>query len=177
MEINTLLGVLHDLGFAVYVGGLFFMEVVVAPATAEIPPAQATVLSRRAGDRHMIVAWSALAVILITGLLRLDRLHMLEFPGTFFLRPEVASNGYGRTLLAMFAAWLVLALAGLVMTFVLRPALVGKIDPRLPAEEQRARQERMVGAARWMGIVMRIDLTVAAVAVLLGASLGYGGLL
>lgn len=177
MAINVTLAVLHALAFSAYIGGLLFMEVVLGPAQEAIPPAQATVLSRKTGDRQAIIAWSSLAVILITGILRLERANQLEFPGTAFLRPELASTGYGRTIYALFCLWLVLVILGSIMTFYLRPILVGKIEPTLPKAEQTARRDRMAWAARVMSIVMRVDLVVVVAAAVFGASLAFGGLL
>lgn len=175
MTIDILLGSLHVIGFSVYIGGLFFMEAVLSPAQAAISPAQAGVISRKTGDRQMIVAWSALALIIVTGVLRLARAHMLDASGTFFLKSDIASSGYGDTLFAMFGLWCALVVLGLVMTFVLRPILIGKIPPTLSSDEQQRRQQRMVTAARWMGIVMRADLVVVLAAAVLGVSLRYGG--
>lgn len=177
MAIDVLLGGLHVLGFSVYIGGLFFMEAVLAPAQAAIAPAQASVISRKAGDRQAWVAWSSLALIVVTGVLRLARANMLDASGAFFLSPSIASSGYGRTVFALFGLWCVLVALGLIMTLVLRPILVAKIPPTLSSDEQQRRQERMMAAARWMGIVMRIDLAVVLIAAVFGVSLRYGGIL
>ena len=176
MAIDVLLGSLHVIGFSVYIGGLFFMEAVLAPAQAAISPAQAGVISKKTGDRQMIVAWSALALIIVTGVLRLDRADRLDFSGTFFLKSNIASSDYGTTIFALFGLWCALVVLGLIMTFVLRPILVGKIPPTLSSDEQKKRQGRMVTAARWMGIVMRADLLLVVVAAVLGVSLRYGGI-
>jgi uncharacterized membrane protein len=176
LSIEVLYQALHDLAFAVYIGGLFYAEIVLTPAAASVAPAQAAVVMRKAGDRQMIIAWVSLLTILITGILRLGHMQLLEFPGTFFLNPDIASGSYGQTIFTMFGLWCVLAGLGLVMTFVLRPLLTGKIDPTLPEAARERRQQRMVGAARWMSIVMRADLLVAILIAVLGVSLAYGGL-
>lgn len=177
MNLNVLYGALHDLAFAVYIGGLVYAEFVLTPAADAVAPAQGVVVRRKAGDLQAIAAWSALLVILVTGILRLSRMNLLEFPGTLFLKPEIASSGYGHTIIAMFALWCLLVVLGALMTFVLRRILVGKIDPKLSQQERQQRQERMMGAARWMTIVMRVDLLVAVAIAVLGVSLRYGGLL
>jgi uncharacterized membrane protein len=177
MGIDVLYGALHDLAFAVYIGGLVYAEFVLAPAADAIAPAQGVVVRQKAGNWQLIMAWSSLAVILATGLLRLSRMHLLAFPGTFFLKAGYASTGQGHTIIAMMALWLVLVVLGAVMTFVLRPLLTGKIAPTLSQEERQRRQDRMVGAARWMTVVMRADLLVAVTIAVFGASLIYGGLL
>jgi hypothetical protein len=76
----------------------------------------------------------------------------------------------------MFGLWCMLAVFGLVMTFGLRPVLVGKIDPTLSRAEREQRQQRMMSAVRWMTIVMRADLLVAVAIAVLGVSLASGGL-
>lgn len=177
MDLDVLYGSLHTLAFAVYIGGLFYSEFVLTPAADAVAPAQGVVVRRKAGDLQAVIAWSALAVILITGILRLDRTGALDFPGTFFLNPDIASTGYGRTIFAMFGLWCALVALGVLMTFVLRPLLVGKIDPTLSQEERQGRQERMLSAARWMTVVLRVDLLVAVSIAVLGVSLRYGGLL
>lgn len=177
MDLDVLYGSLHTLAFAVYIGGLFYSEFVLAPAAGAVAPAQGVVVRRKAGDLQAIIAWSALAVILVTGIMRLDRMGTLDFPGTFFLDPGIASTGYGRTIFAMFGLWCVLVGLGVVMTFVLRPVLIGKIDPKLSQQERQQRQDRMMGAARWMTVVLRVDLAVAVSIAVLGVSLRYGGLI
>jgi uncharacterized membrane protein len=176
LNLEFLYQVLHDLAFAVYVGGLFYAEIVLTPAASAVAPAQAAVVLRKAGDRQAIIAWSSLLVILITGILRLKHLDLLAFPGTFFLNGAIASSAYGQTIFTMFGLWCVLVALGLTMTLVLRPMLIGKIDPMLSQEERERHQERMVGAARWMAIVLRADLLVAATIAVLGVSLASGGL-
>lgn len=177
LNIEILYQAVHDLSFAVYIGTLVYSELALEPAASAIAPAQGAVVRRTAGDRHMIINWSALLLLLITGVLRLGHMNLLAFPGSFFLKGHVASSSYGQTIFTMFGLWCLLAALGLVMTFVLRPVLIGKIAPTLPAGERQRRQQRMVGAARWMTIVMRADLVIAVVIAVLGVSLGSGGLL
>ncbi len=177
MGLDVLYGGLHDLAFAVYIGGLVYAEFVLSPAADAIAPAQGVVVRQKAGNWQLVMAWSALAVILATGILRLGRMHLLAFPGTFFLQPSIASSDYGAPIFTMFGLWCLLAVFGALMTFVLRPLLTGKIAPTLSQEERQRRQERMVGAAKWMTIVMRLDLLVAVAIAVLGVSLRYGGLL
>lgn len=177
MDLDVLYGSLHTLAFAVYIGGLVYAEFVLTPAADAVAPAQGVVVRRKAGDLQAIVAWTSLVVILVTGILRLSRMHLLAWPGTFFLQPAIASSGYGRTIFAMFGLWCVLVVLGATMTFGLRRVLVGKIDPTLSQEERQRRQERMMGAARWMTVVMRVNLLVAVTIVVFGVSLRYGGLL
>jgi uncharacterized membrane protein len=177
MELDVLYGAVHDLAFAMYIGGLVYAEFVLTPAANAIAPAQGVVVRQKAGDWQAIIAWSSLGLILVTGIMRLNRMQALEFGGSFFLKPAIASSDYGTTIFTMFGLWCLLVVLGALMTFVLRPILVGKIDPKLSQQERQRRQERMLGAARWMTIVMRLDLLVAVTIAVLGVSLKYGGLL
>ncbi len=177
LNLEVLYQAVHDLSFAVYVGTLVYSEFVLEPAASAVAPAQGAVVRRRAGERHMLINWSALLLLLITGVLRLGYMNLLAFPGTFFLTTRVASSAYGRTIFTMFGLWCVLAALGLLMTFALRPVLIGKIDPTLTSSERERRQQRMVSAARMMTIVMRADLAIAVVIAVLGVSLGSGGLI
>jgi uncharacterized membrane protein len=177
MDIDVLYGSLHVLAFAVYIGGLFYSEFVLAPAAGAVAPAQGVVVRRKAGDLQAIVAWSSLGVILITGILRLSSMGVLDTSGTFLLDPGIASSDYGQTIFTMFGLWCVLVGLGIVMTFVLRPVLIGKIDPKLSQQERQQRQDRMMVAARWMTVVLRVDLAVAVSIAVLGVSLRYGGLI
>jgi uncharacterized membrane protein len=178
MNLNweVLFQILHDLAFAAYIGGLFYAEIVLTPAAGSVAPAQGAMVMRKAGDRQMIISWTSLFVILITGALRLGNMHFLAFPGSFFLNHETATSAYGQTIYTMFGLWCVLAGLGLVATFRLRPVLIGKIDPTLPQAEREEHQERMMSAARWMSIVMRADLAVAVLIAVLAVSLANGGL-
>lgn len=177
MEIDVVYGSLHVLAFAVYIGGLFYSEFVLTPAADAVAPAQGVVVRRKAGDMQAIVAWSSLGVILVTGILRLSSMNALDLSGTFLLDPDIASSGYGRTIFLMFGLWCVLVGLGVLMTFVLRPVLIGKIDPKLSQQERQQRQDRMMVAARWMTVVLRVDLAVAVAIAVLGVSLRYGGLI
>ena len=86
---HTLLGYIHDLSIAVYLGGAVAMEFVLGPAQASIPPAQAQVMGQKTSDRFLWLAWGSLLLILITGVLRLERLDMLNWTWPLEAGPEV----------------------------------------------------------------------------------------
>jgi uncharacterized membrane protein len=165
------LSFVHDLSIAVYVGGAVAMEFVIAPAQASIPPAQAQIMGEKTSSRFLVLVWSSLALILITGLFRLQINGMLNADGLSM------SDSYGRTIWAMLFFWFVLAVNGGLITFVLRPTLQGKL--KSGSSQANANQDRdaKMKAATWIQYITRADLVIAIVVTLLGASLSRGGLL
>lgn len=166
-----ILGFVHDLSVAVYVGGAVAMEFVLAPAQAAIPPAQAQIMGEKTSNRFLILVWVSLALILITGLLRLQMNGMLNADGLSL------ADSYGRTLWTMLFFWVVLAINGALITFVFRPTLQGKI--KSGSNQASANQDRdaKMKAATWIQHITRADLVIAVLVTLLGASLSRGGLL
>ena len=180
-DLNTWLhiiyGYLHDISVAVYIGGAFAMEFILGPAQASIPPAQAQVMGQKTADRFLWLVWGALSAILLTGFLRLERMDMIDWTWPFFKSPLVLSESYGRTLLAMFILWCVLVVNGALITFVFRPRLAGKLNTKISAAQVTAAQGAKMEAATWIQRLSRVDLGVAFVIALLGASLKWGGLI
>lgn len=174
--LHILYGYTHDVAVAVYIGGAVAMEFVLGPAQASIPPAQAQVMGQKTADRFLWLVWGALGTILVTGVLRLERLGMMTWSWPFFKSPLVLSESYGRTVLAMFVLWCVLVLNGALITFVYRPRLAGKLNARTTTAQVTAAQGAKLQAATWIQRLTRIDLGVALVVALMGASLKWGGL-
>lgn len=167
---------IHDIAIAVYIGGAVAMEFVLGPAQASIPPAQAQVMGKKTADRFLWLAWGSLLLILVTGLLRLERMDMLVWEWDPFESPLVLSESYGRTVLAMFTLWCALAANGAIITFVLRPRLEGKLGAGASATNVTASHGSRMQAATWVQRLTRADLAVAVVIALMGASLKWGGL-
>lgn len=164
------LGFVHDLSVAVYVGGAVAMEFVLAPAQASIPPAQAQIMGEKTSNRFLVLVWSSLALILITGVLRLQMNGMLNSDGLSM------ADSYGRTLWTMFFLWVVLAINGGLITFIFRPTLQGKLQPGSNQALVTRDRDAKMKAATWIQHLTRADLVLAVIVTLLGASLSRGGL-
>ncbi|MHB1547159.1 MAG: hypothetical protein ACYCX8_00275 [Acidimicrobiales bacterium] len=174
--IRVLASYLHLLAVAVYLGGSVAMEFVLGPAQRFVPPAQAQVLGQKSADRFLVLVWAALALFPVSGMLlffSLSDQHLVTHGGMF-------STSAGLTLVAMMALWAVLVVNGALITFVFRPRLAGKVAARggagagAVAGAVAGRIEAMQEAATWVSRLTRIDLAIALVVVLLGASLAYG---
>ena len=103
---------LHLLVTAVWIGGMLFMKLVLMPGLQVIEPAQRGRLMGAIAKRFTIVAWSSVAVLLVTGI--------LKTPSGFLLSTE---SGYGQLLLAKHLLFGAMIVVGLVITFRVAPQL------------------------------------------------------
>jgi len=166
----------HDLAVAVYVGGAIAMEFVLAPAQQAIPPAQAQVMGEKTSDRFLILVWISLLLIFVTGVMRLQFRGLLG-GDNFFIAPLTLDFSYGRTLLGMLVIWIILVVNGALITFVFRPILKGKLGSGSSQNVANQNRDAKISAATWIQYLTQIDLGLAVLAVLFGASLLRGGLL
>lgn len=134
---------LHILAAFVWLGGMFFLGLVGAPALRAVePPALRSALFRALGLRFRRIGWIAIGILLLTGILN------LHFRG--LLRPDsIGSAAFWATPYGVALAWkLGLVTAMLVLSalhdFVLGPRS-SRLDPRSP-EAASARRR-----AAWMG--------------------------
>jgi putative copper export protein len=128
-------------------------------------------MGQKTGDRYLVVAWSALGLILASGILRL-----FSFDAEDYLFGEsLFDTDYGRTLFTMVLLWGVLVINGLIITFVLRPRLAGRASSHGSAAQAQQHQQGQIAAASWLTRLTRADLAIAFVIAFLGASLGTIG--
>jgi uncharacterized membrane protein len=168
---------IHDLSVAIYVGGAIAMEFVLAPAQQAIPPAQAQVMGEKTSDRFLILVWVSLLLIFVTGVWRLYFRGLLGGDGSFFVAPLNFDYSYGRSMFGMLVIWIILVINGALISFVLRPILKGKLGTGSSQSQANQNRDAKIKAATWIQHLTRIDLVLAVLAVLLGASLLRGGLL
>lgn len=174
--LGLMLGFVHDLSIAIYLGGAVAMEFVLSPAQKLIPPAQAQIMGEKTADRFLVLVWISLVLIVITGLWRLQARGM--FGGeSLFSAPLTWDYSYGRTVFGLLFIWVLLTINGALITFVLRPRLKGKLGAGSTSGQANQDLDAKLQAATWIGHLSRADLVLALVAVLLGASLFWGGLL
>ena len=167
-------GFLHDLFICTYVGGAVAMEFILNPAQQTIPPAQAQIMGEKTSDRFLILAWASLLVILLTGIARLYGKGLIGFdPLTTSLNLE---SSYGRTIFSMLSIWLILVINGALITFLFRPKLKGKLTAGTNQSQANEDRNAKIRAANWIQDLTRLDMILAILAVLLGASLTQGGI-
>lgn len=174
---HLLFAFVHDIAIAVYIGGAISMELVLGPAQNSIPPAQAQVMGQKSADRFLWLVWGSLGFIIVSGIARVWRMNMLEGSWPFVADIMKLDVSYGRTIWAMFGIWILLVINGLIITFVLRPRLSGKMSAGVSAQRAAADRDIRMRAAHQVEILTRVDIGLALLAALLGASLKLGGVL
>lgn len=168
---------IHVLSWATYVGGALVMEFIWRPAQQHLPPSQTAVACQWMGRRYRWVAlWSLLGAG-ASGLGRLVASGQMSFSSPVFSEPLVLSDSYGRTILAATVLWAVMLGTVGLLSLVAHPALHVRMRSDMSDEERTAARSAVMKAIKRMDIVLRVDLVLAAVAALLGASLSFGGIL
>lgn len=130
---------LHLLAAMLWLGGTFFLAIVGAPVLRRVEPASLrSELFHRVGVRFRAVGWSAIVVLIVTGLLNLGLRGMLD--AETLGSASFWEGRYGRTLawkLAIVASMISLAA---VHDFVLGPRASGLPpgSPEAPAARRRA---------------------------------------
>jgi len=170
-----ILKIVHNLAAAFWIGSVVFNHFLVRPALRLIPAAHAVVIAQRVGTLFLYTGWTALGLLLLTGLLRLyyDGRLFLLFSLSLYTQPP------GRSLLLMILCWLVIVTNVAIISFVLRPRLISKLlvtsNPRLAdVEKRRAAQ---IAASLWLDRLNLINVIVSILALIGGVSVIYGGLL
>lgn len=176
MRIDTLLWTAHAIGWATYVGGSLTMELVLRHAQQSMRPSQVAVVCQRAGLRYRWFGLASLVTVGATGvlqLLRLDEAALATRAGS----PALSlADPYGRTVLLLAVLWLVLAAIWSVMTFWLHPAMHARFSAEMSKEQAQGERQRIGVQIRRMDRSLRAELTVALLALIVGATLRLGGI-
>lgn len=127
-----LLVTLHVLAALLWLGGMFFLGLVGAPALRAVePPALRQRLFHDIGLRFRTVGWSAIAALVTTGVLLLHMRGLLQWSGVWgsaaFWRTSL-----GLALAAKLATVVTMVVVSFVHDFVLGPA-AGRLAPGSPA--------------------------------------------
>lgn len=128
---------LHILAATVWIGGMFFLVLVVVPWLRRGNRVNAGAFLRETGERFRNVGWACFGVLLLTGTFNL---WVRGVRLSDFARDEWLASPFGRTVLSKLSVFVVvLAVSGL-HDFVIGPRATAAIaqDPR-SAEAQTAR--------------------------------------
>jgi uncharacterized membrane protein len=174
---HVVYAILHDLSIATYIGGAVAMEFVLGPAQNSIPPAQAQVMGQKTADRFIWLVWGSLLIIIVTAVLRLEKLGHIVWDWPIFQSSLGLGEDYGRTVWTMFALWCVLVANGAILTFYLRPRLAGRLKAGSGAATMQASQQAKMQAAKWAERLTRADIVIAVAIAIMGASLRFGGII
>jgi len=168
------LRILHIVAAAALVGSVIFHYLIVRRAFGLIPPAHAVVIGQRIGTEFNYLGWTSMAVLGVTGCLRLA----LDGRLPRIITAQFYAAGGGRAIGLMIVGWLVSVASAAAMTVLLRPVLMSKLkvesNPDLSDVERR--RAAQVVANQWMGRLQLVSLVFGLLAVIGGASAMYGGL-
>lgn len=155
--VMTLLASLHALAWSIYVGGAIVMELVLRHAQASMRGSQVAIVCQRAGHRYRWWSFVCLTLLLVTGV-----------P---LASPITPGSTQALVVVALGVLWLALVSILALLTFYIHPELHIRVSPSMSEEEVRQERGRVGRAIVRMDITVRIELGLALLAILVGASL------
>jgi uncharacterized membrane protein len=168
------LRIIHIFAAAVWVGSVIFNFYLLRPALRLIPAAHAVVIAQRVGTLFTYTGWTALGLLVFSGVLRL---HYNEDLAQIFTL-ELYTTSYGRALGMMIFFWFLTVVDVAIISFVLRPRLIKKLsassNPKLADVEKR--RITQVEASLWLDRLNLINVITSTLALIAGASAVFGGL-
>lgn len=126
--VDGIINFFHLLATVVWIGGMFYMDLILMPSIAKIDPGESGKLMGIIAKKFTITAWSAILIAIITGILKTPS-HM------YF----DTSDEYGIYLLVKHLAFIGAIIVGLIITFVYVPGL--KANAPKPGERPSAQFE------------------------------------
>lgn len=144
---------IHVLAAVVWVGGMLFMGIVVAPASRAVEePSVRTALMSAVGQRFKVVGWICIALLILTGIFNL------------MSRLATASLSFHRALGVKLLLVLAMIALSAVHDFVLGPRLVAQEKGGASAEAVAPLRRRVISLARlnallgiivvWLGLLL-----------------------
>lgn len=165
MQLLYLISVwIHILAATVWLGGMFFIVLVVVPWLRQEGGLNAGAFLRQTGARFRKVGWVCFGLLSITGTFNL---WMRGVELADFARVDWRSSSFGKTVLLKLSVFLAAIVISLVHDFVVGPRASSAI-----AEAPRSRQSAML--RRRASLLGRINVVLALVLVGLGVMLVRG---
>lgn len=151
---------LHILAAAIWIGGMFFLVLVILPVIKNYP--DRVILLEKSGLKFRTIGWIMFVIILITGLLNL---HFRGIPLTleFF-----TSKGYGQLVSLKILIFSVILIISAYHDFYIGT----RATQALQSGENKELSKKYKAIARWSG---RLNLLLGLTALFLGVALARGG--
>lgn len=146
----------HVLAAMLWLGGMFFLAVVGAPALRAVqPPALRQQLFQALGVRFRALGWWAIGVLVVTGIINLYYRHWLHWDGVLG-NPAFWRTGPGRTLSVKLGAVGAMLVVSFVHDFIVGPK-AGRVAPGTPeAMQLRRRAAWLARANAILGLIVVI---------------------
>ena len=155
---------LHIVAATVWIGGMLFLALVIAPATRHLPPTERAPLFSVVGRRFRLVGWICIALLIATGLAN------VAYRGVRWddvLSGRFSGSEFGRVLAIKLALVAVMLLLSLLHDLLLGPAsAAAQHDPALRQHAAALRRR-----ASWVG---RVNVVFGVVVVALAVALVRG---
>ncbi|MBT4162065.1 MAG: DUF2269 family protein [Gammaproteobacteria bacterium] len=157
--LDVFLSVVHVFAWSIYVGGAICMEFVLNYAQQSMKPSQTAVVCEFSGKRYRWWSFLCLLALLATGsLMALRAGWSLD-----------STQGVAVILLVVF--WITQMTTLGLLTFRFHPDMHARLDTSMTQEEMKRERARVGVAIVRMAATVRIELAVAVLAMLTGASL------
>lgn len=152
---------LHVLAATVWVGGMFFLVLVVVPFLRREGPEKASAFMHAAGVRFRTIGWVCFFIFLVTGAFN------LYFRGvrlTSFVNPAWLGSSYGKLVLTKLALFALIVALSAVHDFIVGPAATRalRLGPGAPEALALRRKASLMGRANAL-----LALAIVLVAVML----------
>lgn len=155
---------LHILAATAWVGGMFFLMLVVVPWLRQGDRALAASVLRATGTRFRNVGWACFAIVFITGSFNL---WMRGVRLENFVQLEWLRSGFGAAVVLKLALFVVVLTLSAFHDFVLGPMAARAVEANPRSTEAEALRKR----ASWMGrgtAVLALVLVALAVVIVRG---------
>ncbi len=155
---------LHILAAITWIGGLFFIVLVVVPWLRGGGSGGAGAFLRATGARFRDVGWSCFAIVLVTGTFNL---HVRGVHLADFTRAEWLASWLGRAIVLKLMLFLLVLVVSAVHDFVLGPRAVAVIE-REPGSAAAARVRRRAALLGRANGILALALVGVAVVIVRG---------
>ncbi len=144
---------LHILAALIWVGGLFFVVLVLRPVVGKLEPQSLQgKLFDLVGKQFRLVGWIALAVLVVTGLLNL---HFRGIGTDHLASVAFWRSGWGTLLAIKLSLVAIVLISSYLHDFRLAPALTQKLqEPSISAEALNVLRKRVSWLARINGLLV-----------------------
>ncbi len=135
---------LHVIAAIIWIGGAFFLMLVVVPWMRKGNRAAGATILKETGPRFRDVGWICFAIVLVTGTFNL---YMRGVRFGSFVDEAWLGSEFGRTVLVKLTVFTVVLVASAVHDFVLGPRATIEVerDPRSPESERLRKKASMLG--------------------------------
>lgn len=166
IHFSKLIVLVHVLSAIVWIGGMFFLSLVLFPALKKLEPGEKrTQAISLTANRFRKISWIAIVVLLITGILNVVNLGITW---EMIMSAEFFSSQFGKILIIKVCLVLMMIILSASHDFVLGPRYTGLVRTQKPDRNILSEIERRRKITSWLArLNVLIAVLVVACAVML----------